>query len=132
MHRFPASTAQRVGLSKPKSSSSAEVYGFALWSSTFVVLLLWLAWAFLPDEVLHRIGVTYHPIKYWALAFPAYLVVLLIFVIFAYTAYNLANTSPLDSLATITDNYFPSNNRRSTDMGPKMKDQVCDACVLTL
>ncbi len=40
------------------------MYGFVLWLTTFVTYGLFLLWAFVPDRILHWVGVTYYPAKY--------------------------------------------------------------------
>jgi len=72
-----------------------------------------LVWSVVPDEVLHAIGITYYPQKYWAVAFPIWLVSCWIFAILIYFASNWIATEPLDSYYTITDKHareYDSNN----------------------
>ena len=71
---------------KPPPAINIEVYGFGLWIFTFVAFVLYCAWAFTPVEYLHRIGITYYPSQYWALAVPAYLCVTFLFLGFFYMA----------------------------------------------
>lgn len=86
--------------------NSTEVYGFVLWISTFVAFGGFLLWAYMPESWLIDLGVTYYPSKYWALAFPSYVVVLLCSIIVLYGAYNLANTNKLSDMHTITGMIF--------------------------
>lgn len=84
-----------------------------------------MLWAFLPEPVLRYIHVTYYPSKcvvccgrvvaqvhsfdcgwfrYWAVAVPAYVCVLVGFVVVAYIALNLIITPALSSAATLQGN----------------------------
>lgn len=45
-------------------TNPTEVYGFVLWISSAVAYIIFLAWAFTPEEVLHSVGITYYPSKY--------------------------------------------------------------------
>lgn len=47
--------------------------------------MLFLAWAYSPEEALHSVGITYYPSKWWALALPAWACAA---VLYAYTAYE--------------------------------------------
>src|SRR5688572_20746245 len=91
--------AQRPAVNR---TNPTEVYGFVLWMSTFVAFLAFLLWAFLPEHILESVGVTYFPSKWWAIAIPAYLTVVLVFIVVIYAAFNLYSTNPLDSFSTIT------------------------------
>ena len=50
-----------------EGASSVEVYGFVVWVTTWTGLVLYLLWAFLPEETLEAVGVSYYPDKHWAL-----------------------------------------------------------------
>jgi phosphatidylinositol glycan class P protein len=43
--------------------AAAALYGFVAWIMTYVCYALFLLWAFLPEERLHALGVTYYPAK---------------------------------------------------------------------
>ncbi len=66
----------RAPLQPKKNGANAEVYGFAAWVLSFVlygedlaeISGVYLLWAFLPEDLLHFLGVTYYPAKY-----PAYI-----------------------------------------------------------
>ncbi|ORZ16731.1 PIG-P protein, partial [Lobosporangium transversale] len=66
------------------------------------VIAMYLGWAYLPKEVLDSMGITYYPSKYWSLALPIWLFVLIIYLYIAFFAINLYNTAPFDSFNTIT------------------------------
>ncbi|POG65873.1 uncharacterized protein OCT59_011827 [Rhizophagus irregularis] len=82
-----------------------EYYGFALYLLSFIAFVIYLLWAYLPDEVLISLGITYYPDRYWALALPVWTFVLVLFIYAAFISINFLNTSPFDSYNTITDDY---------------------------
>lgn len=45
------------------SLNDSEVYGFVVWLSSLVLGVVYLLWALVPDETLHRLGITYYPDK---------------------------------------------------------------------
>lgn len=54
----------------PNPHPSRAVYGFALFLCSWLVLPLYLLWAFVPTSWLEAIHITYVPAKYWAVAIP--------------------------------------------------------------
>uniref|UniRef100_A0A6B2LMC5 PIG-P domain-containing protein n=1 Tax=Arcella intermedia TaxID=1963864 RepID=A0A6B2LMC5_9EUKA len=71
--------------------------------ATWVGLFAYVGWAFLPDSMLHPLGMGYYPDRYWAIATPMFLLLCWLFSIVVYLALNLIDTAPLDSFQTITD-----------------------------
>lgn len=47
-----------------KKEANTEVYGFVGWVASFFGFGLYLMWAYLPDHILHELGVSYYPDKY--------------------------------------------------------------------
>jgi len=89
----------------PKRSARKEVYGFVGWMASWVGLFTYLGWTFLPDSVLHPLGITYYPDRYWAIAVPMFLLLSWLYSIIVYLAMNLIDTAPIDSFKTITDDH---------------------------
>lgn len=85
------------------SAIKTEFFGFAGWIASVVLYVLFLIWAYVPDDILEAHGLTYSPSKRWALAVPAMVVVTYLFSIVLYKAVNLMATPALDSYATILD-----------------------------
>ena len=80
------------------------IYGFVLWLISYVFLLIYVVWAFISEEWLHIIGLTYWPQKYWAVAIPAYIFTgILLFGFVIYPSINLLITPPLNDLRTVVD-----------------------------
>ncbi|KAG0290425.1 hypothetical protein BGZ98_003475, partial [Dissophora globulifera] len=105
-----------------------EYYGFVLYLVSGITYAMYLGWAYLPKEVLDSMGITYYPSKYWSLALPVWLFVLVIYLYVAFFAINLYNTEPFDSFLTITDehaNPFQTINSASSltdDFVPDLMD----------
>ncbi|KAL0267494.1 UNVERIFIED_CONTAM: hypothetical protein PYX00_009746 [Menopon gallinae] len=90
----------------PSPTPSRGVMGFVLYLASTCSFALYLIWAFVPDSVLHLLGITYYPQKYWAIALPVYVLMgIALFAFFIYPGLNLLMVPPLDSVKTITDSY---------------------------
>lgn len=90
----------------PAPKFNRAIYGFVLWLASYLFLTLYLIWAILPEEWLHYLGLTYWPMKYWAIAVPAYIITgLLLFAFVLYPSINLLITPPLNNIKTITDEF---------------------------
>ncbi|ESO88790.1 hypothetical protein LOTGIDRAFT_193093 [Lottia gigantea] len=89
----------------PSPTPKRAIYGFVLYLSAHLAFLIYVLWAFLPDELLRAAGFTYYPNKHWAITFPftLFLGFLLAFPIYMILSYF--KSAPLNSLDTITDNY---------------------------
>lgn len=54
--------AQQLTWPPPEHRSRApEFYGFVAWTSTYLLFVIYLLWAFLPDELIIWLGVTWYP-----------------------------------------------------------------------
>lgn len=42
-------------------SRAPEFYGFAAWTSTYLLFFFFLLWALLPDEYITSLGVSWYP-----------------------------------------------------------------------
>lgn len=86
-------------------TASEEVYGFVGWVTTIFGFAIWLIWAYLPDSLLHQIGISYYPSRYWVAAFPSWFGIAFMMIAILYWGFNLIISAPLDSYDTITDDY---------------------------
>lgn len=85
-------------------ASYRAIYGFVLCQVSFVFLILYIIWAYVPEEWLHTFGLTYWPQKYWAVAIPAYIVTMIFLLAFViYPATNFSITPRLSDLKTVTE-----------------------------
>ncbi|KAI2468720.1 PIG-P-domain-containing protein [Annulohypoxylon bovei var. microspora] len=81
-----------------------EYYGFVLYLFSSLTFLMYLLWAYLPSPFLHALGIYYYPNRWWALAIPAFLVMLLVYIYVALASYNTEIlTLSMTSLETIVD-----------------------------
>lgn len=105
--RMPRATSgSEVGLElDPDLTKVVEVYGFVGWITSFLAWICYLLWAYLPEHVLHDVGVSYYPNKYWAIAAPATLVAAVCTYSTVYGAIGLAANPPLSSRDTLADGY---------------------------
>ncbi|CAH1414629.1 unnamed protein product [Lactuca virosa] len=65
--------------------------------------LIFLVWAYVPDPWLHSIGIFYYSSKYWALALPAYALVIIATILIFYIGLNFMATPSPSSFNSIFD-----------------------------
>lgn len=101
-------------------SCAPEFYGFAAWTSTYLLYCFFLLWALLPDEYILWLGVSWYPSREWALLLPAYSIVLVLLTYFTYFALALADTPGFADISTITDPkaHFPAPAPESGPRAP--------------
>lgn len=83
-----------------------EYYGFVLYLFSSLLFLIYLLWSYLPSPFLHILGIYqyYYPNRWWSLAIPSYLVMLVVYIFVALALYNSEYlTLPLNNLETIVD-----------------------------
>lgn len=81
-----------------------EYYGFVLYLFSSLTFLVYLLWSYLPSPFLHVLGIYYYPNRWWALAIPSFITMLLVYIYVALAAYNIeVLTLPLDSIETVVD-----------------------------
>ena len=83
--------------------SSKSILSFVGWAASIFVYLCFVAWALLPAKTLHYIGVTYYPSRYYAIALPAYVLVIYVLSGVAYIGVNMLNTHDPEDMATVKD-----------------------------
>ncbi|KAJ9617268.1 hypothetical protein H2200_000989 [Cladophialophora chaetospira] len=101
-----AHSARRANPPPPTSPKvpTHEYYGFVLYLASTLVFLIYILWSYLPSPFLHALGITYYPNRWWSLAIPAWIVMLLIFIYVALLSYNVEYlTLPLVSLEGMVD-----------------------------
>ena len=91
----------------------AEIYGFVGSIGTVIFyckhnslnklkcLVIYLLWAFVPDKVLRKIGISWYPEKYWALAIPSFFIITLLAAQILYQGINMMYTKPFSSIYAI-------------------------------
>lgn len=81
-----------------------EYYGFVLYLFSTLSFAIYLLWSYLPSPFLHGLGIYYYPNRWWSLAVPSFLVMLLCYIYIALAAYNIERlTLPLSDLGTVVD-----------------------------
>lgn len=101
--------------------SSSEYQGFALYVSATAALLIYLAWALLPRRWLHRLSIFYFPSRYWAVAVPAFLLMLMVYVYVGLDALNKeVLTPPASSEKTFTDADSAVHDARVVEVSESM------------
>ena len=68
------------------------------------LLVMYLLWSYLPSPFLHQLGIYYYPNRWWSLAIPAFLVMLIVYIYLALALYNTEYlTLPMSSIENIVD-----------------------------
>jgi phosphatidylinositol glycan class P protein len=81
-----------------------EYYGFALYLGSSAAFLMYILWAYVPAPLLHQMGIHYYPNRWWALAVPCWLAVLVMYIYVALASYNTRYlTLPLNSCENVVD-----------------------------
>ncbi|XP_072312300.1 phosphatidylinositol N-acetylglucosaminyltransferase subunit P [Eucyclogobius newberryi] len=108
----------------PSPVPERGIYGFVMFLGSEFAFFFYCVWAFVPEEWLHSIGLTYWPQKYWVLAAPIYFLVGIVLFVVVLFGVNLNNTAPLDSIDNITDEYTQSQKTETFEKGgvPRQKD----------
>ncbi len=88
------------------------MYSFVGWIASIFMYVCFIAWAFLPENILHSLGITYYPSRYYAVALPAYMIVLYLLTGLAYIGLNMMNTLDPDDMETIRDR-IPNQTRQA-------------------
>lgn len=107
---FPDDKASGFGVSGEHGPKPLEVYGFVGTISTVVSTVIFLVWAYVPENWLHSVGIYYYPSKHWALAIPAYLMVSVVLAIVFYIGLNFLATPPPTSYSTMFGNLVSALN----------------------
>lgn len=81
-----------------------EYYGFVLYLASSLAFLMYILWSYLPSPFLHALGISYYPNRWWSLAIPAWIVMLLIWIYAALLSFNVEYmTLSLNSLECMVD-----------------------------
>ncbi|KAI9669229.1 MAG: hypothetical protein M1817_004724 [Caeruleum heppii] len=117
-----ARTATTVPRASPRVPTY-EYYGFVLYLGSSLVFrehvpvpdrpdhilmtpvtVMYLLWSYLPSPFLHQLGINYYPDRWWSLAIPAFLVMLVLYIYVALASYNTGYlTLPMSSIENIVD-----------------------------
>jgi phosphatidylinositol glycan class P protein len=65
---------------------------------------MYLLWSYLPTPFLHQLGIYYYPDRWWSLAIPAWLVMVVVYIFVALAAYNTGSmTLGMGDLGCLVD-----------------------------
>ena len=104
----------------PFRKPSRAVYGFVAYQVTYILLVVYLIWAFVPDQYLQGVGITYIPQKYWAVAIPTYGPFFIICGIIFYIGLNMTAVPELNDPRTIgSDPYSYRAGEEDTQLDPQ-------------
>lgn len=85
-------------------SRSPTFCGSAMNDEAHVAAVMYLLWSYLPYRFLHLIGIYYYPDRWWSLAIPAFLVMVIVYIYVALALYNTEYlTLPMSSIENIVD-----------------------------
>jgi len=101
----------------PSPTPERAVYGFILYILATAGFVLYLTWLFLPENILHSIGIgEFLPQKYWAVALPIYFsVAFFLFVFIVYPSLGLLVTPKIKDIRNITDEFAIYNCEKFQD-----------------
>jgi phosphatidylinositol glycan class P protein len=117
-HKNGAANSLRVA--KPIDGAKPfEVYGFAGSIGSLLAFAVYIFWAYLPESWRHALGITYYPSRYWAVAIPSYLMVMVLFVLVLYMSLNFICTPLPDSLYALCDDHTRPSRILSTSSDGK-------------
>ncbi|KAL8602449.1 hypothetical protein ACOMHN_067645 [Nucella lapillus] len=109
---------------RPSPTPERAVYGYVLYLASYIGLGVYLVWAYVPDSWLTAVGLTYWPQKYWAVALPVYLCVLIVLFYITYLGLIFISTPPLTSVTIITDSHANTQDQSpvAPDAIPPLRD----------
>uniref|UniRef100_A0A7S0V806 PIG-P domain-containing protein n=1 Tax=Polytomella parva TaxID=51329 RepID=A0A7S0V806_9CHLO len=85
------------------ASGIVGVYSFVGHVATKIVFVVFLVWSLTPERALQSWGFTYYPLKYWAIAFPAWLVISIFLFFVGYESFNLMSVKSMNSRSNFKD-----------------------------
>lgn len=107
---------------------STEYFGFALYVGSLFTLLIYILWAFLPRSILYStFHIYYIPSKWWALAIPCYLFVLILYIYVALACFNTEIlTKKATDLCTVTDKHarIVKCSQETTNGGKRTQESI--------
>mmetsp|Transcript_2444 Transcript_2444/g.3934 ORF Transcript_2444/g.3934 Transcript_2444/m.3934 type:complete len:141 (+) Transcript_2444:854-1276(+) len=120
----------QIGL--PHGAKAAEVYGIVGYLFSLMFFVLYLLWAYTPDWILHSMSITYYPDRYWSIAWPSYLCMLVAYFVVIYISWNIINTNPYDSYYTVRDTIKEAIQSKEKDLRFKDKSSIPEAADMSI
>ena len=107
----------------PFPKASRAVYGFVAYQVSYILLVVYLIWAFVPDQFLEDLGITYIPQKYWAIAIPTYVPFFILSGILFLFGLNMAAVPELSDPRTIgSDPYSYRAGEEDIQLDPEREN----------
>lgn len=110
----------------PAPQPERAIYGFFLLSFAIISFIIYIIVSFIPSSYLNQFGWDYLPDKYWSIAIPTYIVVIILMVVPVYISLNIGKTNDPDSLNNIKDEYTLINNKAKSRSNINSIDPVYD------
>ena len=89
----------------PAPKPERAIYGFFMLATSILCFILYVFAAYVPEEWLNSIGLSYLPQKYWFIAFPAYFVAVPFMLLTIYMSLNMRVVNEMSSISNIQDEY---------------------------
>ncbi|CAB16583.3 Pig-P subunit [Schizosaccharomyces pombe] len=104
-----------------------EYYGFVMYLVSMLGFGVYIVWALTPAPVLKFFEIHYYLSRWWALAIPTWLFVLVIYIHVVLNAYNTeVLTKPFSSLECIVDQYALVGEEDGAAHGRVVDLRLCD------
>ncbi|CAF0851722.1 unnamed protein product [Rotaria sp. Silwood1] len=104
------------------------IIGFFLYVASIFTFIIYLLWAYLPNNWFEKIGITYYPHKYWSIAIAVLVVTLLIGIVLGNCLVNSLSVPSLDSMKLIHDRH----TRKPMNVKNSNTDAIAPVCDLDL
>ena len=115
-----------AGEEKKTHISVIELYGFFSWNLSAIVFIIYMIWAFVPNDVLNSFGIYYIPDKYYAIAIPLWFAVTLFTILQLYVTICIYATPSPESYDTLQDRHTilknPNIEQESSENPALIKD----------
>ncbi|CAF0872204.1 unnamed protein product [Rotaria sordida] len=112
----------------PLPSPERAIIGFFLYVASIFTFIIYLLWAYLPNNWFENIGITYYPHKYWSIAIAILVVTLLIGIVLVNCLVNSLSVPSLDSMKLIQDRH----TRKKMNVKNLNTDAIPPVCDLDL
>lgn len=89
----------------PAPNPERAIYGFFMFATAILCFFMYVFVAYLPEDWLTSIGLSYLPQKYWFIAFPAYFVALPFIILIIYMSLSMRMVNDMRSISNIQDQY---------------------------
>lgn len=89
----------------PAPQPGRAIYGFVMLSFALISYIIYILVSVLPTQLLTQFGWDYLPDKYWSIAIPAYIVLIVLMVVPVYMSLNIGRVNEAGSIANLVDEY---------------------------